>query len=233
MIKKIFYGCGNLSYSVISQTLSNFFMFFATTVVGISGTLVGIAIAISTVWDGISDTIIGYLSDNYSFLKMGKRNGYMLVATFGMSIANIFVWCVPSNISLGLKFLWVVISLLILESFNTMFATPYMALGNELATSNNDRTKINATSTIFYLIGIIIPSILLYIFLPNTDLYPIGQLNPHGYVKIAITSSIICFAFGLICTFATLKKNTNTNLNKKKFNFKALFVNFSSAFKHK
>ena len=48
MLKKIFYGFGGLSYSVISQTISNFFMFFATSVLGISGTLVGITIGIST-----------------------------------------------------------------------------------------------------------------------------------------------------------------------------------------
>lgn len=232
MFKRVLYGCGNLSYSVISQTITNFFMFFATSVLGISGTLVGIAIAISTIWDGISDTLFGYFSDNFNFLKMGKRNGYMLVATIGMSIANIAIWCVPNTLSIGFKFIWIVISLLVLETFNTMFATPYVALGNELAKSDNDRTKINATSTIFYLIGIIIPSVLLYVFLPDTDLYPIGQLNPKGYVNIAITSSIICLVFGLISTLTTIQK-TAKSAEKKKLHIKDLFTNFLSAFKHK
>ncbi|MBE5757508.1 MAG: MFS transporter [Clostridiales bacterium] len=230
-MKKIIYGCGNLSYSVIGQTISNFFMFFATTVLGLSGTLVGVAIAISTVWDGISDTIIGYLSDNYPFLKMGKRNGYMLVATIGMSIFNIALWCVPSSLSDIVKFCWILVSLLLLETFNTMFATPYMALGNDIATSNNDRAKINASSTIFYLIGIIIPSILLYVFLPNTDLYPIGQLNPVGYVKIAFVTSLICLLCGLICSIFTKSKNI-MKFTKERFSFKVLFANFISAFRH-
>ena len=231
MVKKILYGCGNLSYSVIGQTLSNFFMFFATSVLGISGTLVGIAIAISTIWDGISDTIFGYLSDNFNFLRMGKRNGYMLVATIGMSISNIAIWCVPNTLSLGVKFIWVIIALLIIETFNTMFATPYIALGNELATSDVDRTKINAVSTIFYLIGIIIPSILLFVFLHNTDLYPIGQLNPKGYVNIAFTVSVICLIFGLICTFTTIQKNKDIFVSSK-VGIKDLFLNFLSAFKN-
>jgi len=230
MIKKVLYGCGNLSYSVISQTLSNFFMFYATSVLGISGTLVGIAIAISTIWDGISDTLFGYFSDNYNFLKIGKRNGYMLVATIGMSIVNIAIWCVPNTLALGLKFVWIIISLLILETFNTMFSTPYIALGNELAKNDEDRTKINATSTVFYLIGIIIPSVLLYVFLPSTDLYPIGQLNPKGYVKIAITSSVICLIFGLISTLSTIRKNNKLG-SENKLNFRDLFANFVSAFK--
>ena len=201
MFKKLFYGFGSLSYSVISQTISNFFMFFATSVLGISGTYVGIAIAISTIWDGISDTIIGYVSDNKPLGKLGKRNGYMLIASIGMSIANIFLWCIPNQINLILKFIWILVSLLVLETFNTLFSTPFMALGKELADSNDERTNINACSTVFYLIGIIIPSILLLLFFPNTEEYPIGQLNPNGYFKLAISTSFICLIFGVLSNF--------------------------------
>ena len=42
MMKKLFYGFGGLSYSVISQTISSFFMFFATSVLDLSGSLVGV-----------------------------------------------------------------------------------------------------------------------------------------------------------------------------------------------
>jgi len=227
---KLFYGFGSLSYSIISQTMSNFFMFFATTVVGISGTLVGIAIAISTIWDGVADTLVGYLSDNFKVGHLGYRRGYMVIASIGMSISNIALWCIPNSLSLIFKFVWMLFSLLIIETFNAMFSTPYMALGNEIAKSSHDRTKTNASSTIFYLIGIIIPSVLLYIFLPNTNEYPIGQLNPKGYINIAITTSIICLVFGLLSALFT--KDKNIEINKKEiFNIKHLFVNFCSAFK--
>lgn len=261
MTKKLFYGFGNLGYSVIGQTVSNFFMFFATSVLGISGTLVGIAVAISTIWDGLSDTIIGYISDKYKIGKLGHRNGYMLIATIGMATINIALWCIPNTISVPLKFIWILVSLLLLETCNTMFATPYSALGNEIATSYDDRTKINAISTVFYLIGIIIPSVLLLVFLPNTEEYPVGQLNPKGYVNISIVTSTICLFFGLVCSLFTIPKSSgmqtkenkrnkgenlelNTNENEKrekdnkklkeeKFSMKTLIGNFFLAFKNK
>lgn len=237
MSKKIFYGLGNLSYSVIGQTVSNFFMFFATSVLGLSGTLVGIAVSISTIWDGASDTLFGYISDKFPIGKFGNRNGYMLIATIGMSIVNIALWCIPNSIAVGLKFVWILLSLLLLETFNTMFATPYMALGNELATSYDDRTKINATSTIFYLIGIIIPSILLVIFLPNTEEYPVGQLNPNGYKSISIVTSAICIVCGLLASMLTIPKTIQSKetkpKNDEKLSLKVLFNNFLKAFKDK
>ncbi len=205
-MKKVFYGFGGLSYSVINQTIANFFMFFATSVLGLQGTLVGIIIAISTVWDGVSDAVVGFLSDNYPLGKMGRRNGYMLLATIGMSVFNIALWCIPNSLSKGLMFIWLLVSLLLLETFNTVFATPYTALASDLAKNNEDRTKFNSANTIFYLIGIIIPSVLMVVFLPNTETYPVGQLNPGGYIKIAITTSIICLIFGLICSLTTTDK---------------------------
>lgn len=91
---KLAYGVGNLGYGTISQTMSNFIMFFGTSVLGISGTLVGIAVAISAFWDGLSDPIVGYVSDRFKSKIFGRRLGYMLVATFGMAIFNVLIWSI-------------------------------------------------------------------------------------------------------------------------------------------
>ena len=233
-MKKIFYGFGGLSYSVINQTIANFFMFFATSVLGIKGFLVGIVVGISTIWDGISDTIIGYLSDNYPIGNMGRRNGYMLIASIGMSIFNITLWTVPSSIDVIYKFIWVLVSLIFLETFCTMFATPYSALANDLSRNYNDRTKYNSSNTIFYLLGIMIPSILMVFCLPSTEEYPIGLLNPVGYKKIAIITSIICLVFGLVCSLSSKDKVYIRKFGEReKFSIKLLCNNFKKAFKIK
>jgi Na+/melibiose symporter-like transporter len=233
-MKKVFYGFGGLSYSVINQTVSNFFMFFATSVLGLRGTIVGIIVGLCTIWDGVSDSIVGYLSDNYSIGKLGKRNGYMIIATIGMSLFNIALWCVPSTLSNGVKFVWILVSLLLLETFNTMFSTPYSALANDLSRNYDDRTKYNSSNTVFYLLGIMVPSVLLVIFLPNTEEFPVGQLNPNGYFKIAIVTSVICFIFGLLCSIFTREKLVITKFRQReKFSFKLLYKNFTKSFKHK
>lgn len=231
---KLFYGMGNLGYSVVSQTITNFFMFFGTSVLKIPGSLIGFAVALSTVWDGLTDPIVGYLSDNYAFPRFGNRNGYMLIATFGVSILNIFIWCVPTDLSIGLKFAWVLISLIIIETFNTLFATPYSALSSDIVNDYNDRTQIQIYKTIFFLIGMILPSVLLNLFLPSTPEFPQGQLNPHGYHKIAIFCSIVMLICGLVCVFGTLKfAKKNNDKTKEKFNLKSVFVEFFMCLKNK
>ncbi len=231
---KIGYGVGNLSYGVVGQTVTNFFMFYCTAVLGLRGSVVGLLISLATVWDGFSDCIVGGISDRYKLGKLGYRNGYMLIATIGMSVVNVLLWNIPS-VSLILKYLWICVGLLLLETFNTMFSTPYMALGNDIAKSSESKTLFQIYKTIGFLIAIIIPSILMFIFLPNTKEFPVGQLNPKGYVSISIVTSVICIVAGLICVFITLRegnKSVNIQANSK-FSFKELVLSFYSTLKIK
>ena len=134
---KLCYGIGNLGYGTVAQTMNSFIMFFGTSILGISGSLVGLAIAISALWDGLSDPLIGYLSDKSKNKFYGKRLNFMFVATFGIAIFNILLWLIPSSLPMGIKFVWMLVSLLIVETFNTMFATPYVALGIDIAPDYN------------------------------------------------------------------------------------------------
>ena len=197
--EKFFYGMGNLGYGVISQTYNNLIMFFGTAVIGISGTLMGIAVAISVLWDAITDPIIGYLSDRQKSPLFGRRHGFMLLGFVGMAIFNIFIWSVPSFLDPTGKFIWLLVSMLALETFNTMFATPYTALGTEISDDYNEQTNIQAYKTIFFLISFIAPSVLMYIFL-NSDL---ASRTQQGYMNISIVTSLMAIAFGIFCIVGT------------------------------
>ncbi len=203
---KIFYGVGNLGYSAISQTITNFFMFFGTGVLGMPGSLVGIAVGISTLWDGITDPMVGFISDNYTFKFLGKRRGYMFVATFGMALVNILIWTIPADISIAGKFILMLTFLLLIETFNTLYATPYGALGAELTDNYHEKTSVQVYKTVFFLVGMMIPTLLLFVFLPSTAEFEQGQLNPVGYKNIALVTSAICLICGILSSIFSEKR---------------------------
>ena len=60
---KIGYSMGNFSYGIVSQMIGFYIVFYATSVLGISGRLVGMAVSISVIWDAITDPVMGYISD--------------------------------------------------------------------------------------------------------------------------------------------------------------------------
>jgi GPH family glycoside/pentoside/hexuronide:cation symporter len=202
---KFCYGVGNLGYGTIAQTVNNFIMFFGTSVLGISGTLVGIAVAVSVFWDGLSDPIIGHISDKYNNKIFGKRLGFMLVATFGMIVFNILLWLVPMNTSDGIKFIWLLVSLISLETFCTMFATPYVALGIDLVPDYQEQSKLQGYKTVFFILGMIMPSILMFIFMPSNSGEQ-TQFMQTGYINIAYFTSMLGLICGIICILGTIKK---------------------------
>ena len=167
---KLCYGIGGLGYSSMSQTLNNFIMFFATAVMGISGSLVGIAIAISSLWDGVSDPLVGYLSDNTKNKFFGKRLGFMFFGIFVIAFLNICIWSMPASLPEIGKFFWLLIGMLAIESANTCFGTPYSALAIDIAPDYNEQSKVQSFKTVFNIIGMILPSVLMYFFMTSISL---------------------------------------------------------------
>ena len=234
VLNKFTYSIGNLGYGTIAQTLTNFIMFFGTSVLGISGTLVGLAVAISAFWDGISDPMVGYLSDRYKVGGLGRRLGYMLIATVGMSITNILLWNVP-NISMLGKFFWLLICLLLIETFNTFYATPYTALGIDIAPDYNEQSSLQGFKTVFFILGMILPSLLMIVFMPSSSQNQQAQFLQSGYINISYVTSFLCLVCGLVCIAGTLKKSQEADKysypKKEKNMFFKIFSNFFKTLK--
>lgn len=203
---KLCYGVGNLGYGSTGQTVSSFIMFFGTSVLGLSGMLVGFTIAITSLWDGLSDPLIGYFSDRTRSKVFGRRLGHMLFASFALAINNILLWLCPSTGNQTVAILWLLIFLLIQETFNTFFATPYSALCIDIAPDYNDQTKMQGFKTVFYIIGLILPSILMSVFMPSAGINGQGQFNRQGYINIAYVNSALVLVCGLITIFGTRKR---------------------------
>ncbi|MBQ7327803.1 MAG: MFS transporter [Clostridia bacterium] len=202
---KLSYGIGNLGYGSMGQTVSSFVMFFATSVLGLPGFLVGITIAITSLWDGISDPIIGFLSDKTKSRLFGRRLGHMLFASFALAINNVVLWCCPPSASDGASLAWILIFLLLQETFNTFFATPYSALCIDIAPDYNDQTKMQSFKTVFYICGLILPSVLMSVFMPAGGGVQ-SQFNRSGYIGIAVVNSALVLLCGLVTVIGTRKR---------------------------
>ena len=222
----------------MSQTLNNFIMFFGTSVMGISGSLVGIAVAISSLWDGVSDPLIGHLSDNTNNKFFGKRLGFMFFGIFIIAFLNICIWSMPASMPEFAKFLWLLLGMLAIESANTCFGTPYAALAIDIAPDYNEQSKVQSFKTVFSIIGMVLPSILMYFFMPSISISIQASHSQSGYIKIAFINSFMLLFFGLIMIFSTLRytrknKIYNNAMPKQKFNFSSLVNGYFDILKKK
>ncbi|MBQ8845407.1 MAG: MFS transporter [Clostridia bacterium] len=220
LFTKLSYGVGNLGYGALGQTISSFIMFFGTSIMGISGSLVGVTIALASLWDGASDPLVGHLSDHTKSKFFGRRLGHMLFATFGLAICNILIWHYPNTNNEFLLALWLWGFLILIETFNTFFATPYSALAIDIAPDYNEQSNLQGFKSVFYIIGMILPGLLMYYFSSSVSLGMQTQFSKESYISIAYVNSVLVLVCGLICVFGCMrrvhKQNTKKIIEEKK-----------------
>jgi len=201
--QKIAMGVGDLGYCLISSAFSTFFLFFGNVVMGIPGTLVGVAIAFGTLWEAVSEPILGYFTDNNKDRFFGRRHGFIILGILCMAVANIFVWSVPQAWSVLAKFIYLIIGVILLESCHTLYATPSNALSIDISDDYNERSSIQSYKSVFYIAGMLLPALLLGYLQRPTDAFPDGRFNPQSYINLAYLGSSCVLVFGALMVLGT------------------------------
>ena len=231
---KLAYAVGNLSYSVILQLISSFFVFYATSVLHISGSLTGFLVFLSVVWDAITDPLMGYISDNTRSMRFGKRHLYMIIGIIGLCICNTLLWSLRPEYNYKFNVVAIFLFLMLCKTFITVFSTPHVALGAEMTTDYNERTSIQTFKSAFFLVGLALPTVLgMLVFFRPTAMYPQGQLNPDAYLPMGIGISLVSFICAMPCIFATTKYMVKVPKSEKreKFSYKKIMSEMVSPLK--
>lgn len=233
-MSKVMFGSGSLGYSIVTQTFYGLFMFFGNVAHNIPGTLMGIISLIGTIWDGAGDPIFGYMSDKQKSLMLGRRHGFLLVGTLMVAIINVMLWIMPYSLPIPVKFVWFLVAVFLLNTFSTVYQTPYHALGLELSGDYYERTVIQGVKTVFFLIGMIIPTVLIGVMM--TDRKDLTQYQNLGYIASIVT--LICGAMSFLGTYSSLprlraKAMSSKEDDKPTSGFKGILKEFFTALKIK
>lgn len=205
-LDKIGYGLGNFTTGVSNQVLGTYLVFYCTAILGIPGSLVGLAVSLSIIWDAVTDPLMGYVSDMTKSKAFGRRHQYLLIGGIGLGISNFLLWNISSELSVYFKFAIIFLLIIVVKTFSTIYVTPYTALGAELSNDYNERTNIQGIKTIFFLLGLAFVSVFgMFVFFRSTPEFPSGQLNPSAYNSMGIFSSIIIILFAIACFYSTKK----------------------------
>lgn len=203
---KIIYALGNLSNGIVLQALTTYLVFFGTSILGISGTLIGLMIGISVVWDALSDPLVGHMSDFTTSKRFGRRHQYMIVGALGLTLFNGLLWSIDVEWSTGTKAIMLFVIILLLKTFMTIFVTPYNALGGELSDDYYERTSIQAYRTVFFTSGLAFTTVAgMILYFKPSQAYPVGQLNPIAYRNLGLTISVIIIVCAGLAIYGTFK----------------------------
>jgi Na+/melibiose symporter-like transporter len=178
-------------------------MFFGTGVLGIPGILMGLAVCISTIWDASTDPFVGHWSDKVRSRLFGKRHGFILIGGLMVAVTNLILWSINPAWSVGVKFWVLLLLLLIMETFNTCYSTPYGALGLDISKDYNDRTAVQNFKTAFSFLSLIVPSVLMGVLIRD-------YRDSSGYFNIAVVTSLLCLVCAVVCVLGTYRYRHGT-----------------------
>jgi Na+/melibiose symporter-like transporter len=229
------YGFGNFGYGIIFQIIATYFVFYATAVLGLSGTLIGIMVGVGVIWDAVSDPIMGYISDNTKNKKYGRRHLYLWIGGFSVLLTNLIIWNLHTSIPKWMQVGGMIIALLMIKTGMTIYITPYNALGAEITDDHVKRAKVQSVKMSFFLLGIFVATAVnMLLFFKATPEYPIGQLNPIGYRYMSIFTTILMAVSMFVVLRSTnhmipeLKKRIIENKNT---GLKDFFLSITKAFR--
>ncbi len=146
---KVGYGSGDIAGNVVYALLSAFVMIFLTDTVGMNAGIVGTLIAVSKLFDGVSDIFFGSLIDK-THTKMGKARPWMFYGCFGCAVCLVAIFCIPADMSATAQYAWFFIAYTLLNAgFYTANNIAYSALTALVTKNNHERVQMGSIRFMF------------------------------------------------------------------------------------
>ena len=188
---KLAFGVGATGEGATNWIFAGLTFFFYNQVLGLSGSLTGLAVLIAIIFDAVSDPIMGSISDRF-ISKLGRRHPFMFAAPFPTVIAIYLMFFPPDGLSEYGFFGWLIFSTILLRLSITLFAVPHLALGAELSDDYFERSRVMSYNNLFGYMGVIIMHIFVwFLIFPYFAGEKIGQLYQESYTPIAIFSMVL------------------------------------------
>ncbi len=201
---RIAYGMGGGVYAVKEAAYNIFILLFYTQVLGLSGSATGLIIAISLLWDGISDPLVGSWSDRLHS-RYGRRHPFMTYSAVPAAIGFIGLFSPPqavveSSVLLGG---WLLFWSLWVRTFVTLFSIPHLALSVELSADYQQRSQLLGLRLgVMFLVAVLLPAVGLIVVFSGpegTD----GRFVIENYPDYGLLSGGLLLILAVICVLGT------------------------------
>ncbi len=146
---KLGYGSGDIAGNVVYAFLSSFVMIYLTNAIGLNPGVVGTLIAVSKLFDGVTDVFFGSMIDK-THSRMGKARPWMFYGYFGCALTLIGIFAVPVSLGQTAQYVWFFICYTLLNAvFYTANNIAYSALTSLITKNSKERVQMGSYRFMF------------------------------------------------------------------------------------
>lgn len=223
--QKAAFGAGHLVNNLIPGILGVFVLFLKTSAFGMDPLLAGFIVGIPRLFDAITDPVMGYVSDNTSS-NWGRRRPYIFIGAIFTGIVFAVLWQINENNTELFNFWYLLVFSILLIFGNTIFSTPLIALGYEMTSDYNERTRLMSfANTIGQLAWMLVP--FLYILIPDQTIF---SSQPEAVRQIALISGGVIIVLGVLPAMFCRGIDASKMEGREPISLRRIFVSMGKIF---
>ena len=207
----IAYGTGDAAQAIKGHGFNILLLYYYQQIVGLPGTLTGLALAIALACDAVTDPIAGGVSDRLRG-RYGRRHPMIALAALPLAITFFLLFSPPQGMSELGGFLWLTVFAILVHTAMTFYHIPHLALGAEMAHDYHQRSTLFGFNALVGTIASAVVTIVIYrVFFPTTPEFSPGLLNPDGYGNFALARarpSSHCWPSACSSSIASTRRRT-------------------------
>lgn len=235
ILPMINYSYANMYMGGAGYIIGMYFTVFLTDVVNLSLNQAGIVVMLATIWDAITDPVMGIITDR-TRAKTGKHRRYLLWGIPLMAVSYTLMWN-----SFGLNgaenptktMVYFVLVYMLYKTAYTIIGVPHTAMLPELAPEYNLRTQYNSVGYLFNSAGMVpafgIVVAILAIFGSNDNL---TSESKKPFLVIGIVLSIF-FSVAVFLTYSKTREKSSLDNKNEKLDIPYIIREYVLVFKNK
>lgn len=212
--ERIGYGVGACGWNMINGIIGTFLTVYFTNVALLDAAIVATLIAVSKVFDGVSDLIVGNIVDRTE-TKLGKARVWLLRMCIPFAISMVLLFWVPSSFPTALKYVYVFIMYNLVNTVClTFMQVPYYSLISLMSRNGEERGMLGNVQQIFQTLGNIIINTFFVAMLTKFS-SSVETENTQAAYTGAIACVVVVMVILVLITVFSTKERVHEESDKK------------------
>ena len=221
--EKICYGLGDSACNVVYGLCSTLLTFFYTDYVGVDIALVGIIFLITRFFDGVSDIIMGFITDR-THSKWGKARPWILWMSVPYAVTFVLLFLIPADASAWVQGIYIFVTYNLVNTVvYTALNLPYSTMASLITRDEKSRASTQAWRIFCG------PGGKMIVTVSTIPLVQAFGNDQRSWIIVACIYAVIALILLLICFFNIEERAVIEAAKDKTFtvkeNLKALFSN--------
>lgn len=193
--ERLGYGAGGFGFNAINGIIGSFLTIYLTNVALLDAGIIATIIAVSKIFDGVSDLIVGRLVDNTNS-KWGKARVWLLRMCIPFAVATMLLFFVPQNFPSFVKYIYVFLMYNVVNTIClTSLLVPFYSMISLISRNAYERGFLGNVQQIFQTLGNVIVNSFFVVLLTK-----FSSSAENIYTQRAFTMTMLVFCIAMVAT---------------------------------